>query len=127
MAKLEIDNQIIHPVIDLSVGIGIEIKGITTTEITIGPTTGIGLGTTIGMTLEGMTISLMIDKTTIDKTIGETATDKTIEGTIEIDKSIEEIIPNRCIGIGVRIGVRVEKDKKNYSSDNSRSRDEHIQ
>ena len=32
-AKVEIGNQIPHPIIDLSVGIGIEIEGITTTGI----------------------------------------------------------------------------------------------
>ena len=51
-AKVEIGNQVTHPVIDLSVGIGIEIEGITITGIIIGPIIGIDPGTTLGITLK---------------------------------------------------------------------------
>ena len=85
-AKVEIGNEITHPVIDLSVGIGIEIEGNITTEIIIGPTTEIDLGTTIDMTIEEVTIGLMIDRITTDNKIGKIITDRTTEETIEIDK-----------------------------------------
>ena len=96
--QIETCNQITHPIIVLSVGIGIEIEGITTTEIIIGQTIGIDLGTTIGVTIEEVTIDLMINRAIIDKTIGEVTTDKTVEGTTEIDKIIEEMTPNRDVG-----------------------------
>ena len=107
-AKVGIDNKIINPVIGHSVGIGIEREGITTTEIIIGPIIGIKLGTTTGVTIGEITISLMIDRSITDKTIGETIINKTIEGTTEIDKIIEEMTPNRGIGIE----VRVERDQE---------------
>ena len=102
-AKVGRDNKIIKPTIDHSVGIGIEIEGITTIEIIIGPTIGIDLGTTIGVTVEEITIALMIEKTITDKTIGKTIIGKTIERTTEIDKIMEEMTPNRGIGIEVRV------------------------
>ena len=86
-----------------SVVIEIGIEGITTTEIIIGPTIGIDLGTTIGMKIEEITIGLMINRTITDKTIGDIITNKTIEGITEIDKIIEEMTLNRGIGIGVRV------------------------
>ena len=102
-AKVEIENHITCPVIDLSVGIGIEIEGIITIDIIIGPTIGMDLGTTIAMTIKEVTIGLMIDRAITDKTIGETIIDKIIEGTTEIDKIIDKMTPNRGIGIGVRV------------------------
>ena len=50
----------------------------------------------------------MIDRTITDKTIRETIIDKTIKGTTEIGKFIEEMTPNRGIGIE----VRVERDQE---------------
>ena len=107
-AKVGIDNKIINPTIDHSVGIGIEIEGITTIETIIGPIIGIDLVTTIGVTIDEITTSLMIDKTITDKTIRDTIAGKTIEGTTEIDKIMEEMSPNRGIGIE----VRVERDQE---------------
>ena len=117
-AKVEIGSQIIHPIIDLSVGIGIEIEGITITGIIIGPTIGIDPGTTLGITLEEVTIDQMIDRTIIDKTIGEIITDRTIEETIEIDKSLEHDCQQRY-----RNRSESRDRQRTYSSDNSRSRD----
>ena len=107
-AKGGIDNQIIHPIINHSAWIGIEIGGITTTEVIIGPIIGIDQGRIIGMTKEDITIDLMIDRAITDKTIGETLIDKTIEGTTEKDKIIEGMTPNKDIGIG----VKVERDQE---------------
>ena len=75
-----------------------------TIEIIIGPTIGIGLEITIDMTIGETTIGLMKDEVITGKTIGGTVTDKTIE----TDKIIEGMAPNR----GRRIGVRVETDQE---------------
>ena len=69
---------------------------------------GIGIGTTTDMMIEEITISLMTDRAITGKTIGETIIDKTIEETIEIDKIIEEMTPNRGMGTG----ARVERDQE---------------
>ena len=87
---------------------GIEIEGITTTGIIIGPTIGIDPGTTLGITLEEVTISQMINRAITDKTIGEIITDKTIEDTIDIDKTLEQMTLNRDTGIGVRVEIDKE-------------------
>ena len=99
-AKVRIDNKIIYPTIDHSVGIGIEIEGITIIATTIGPIIGIDLGTTIGATIEEITTRLMI---------GETVTDKVTEGTI-IDKTIAETI------------TEIRERLRNYNCDNARDR-----
>ena len=46
----------------------------------------------------------MKDRITTGKTIEEIVTDRTIE----TDKTIEEMIPNRGIGIKVRVGIGQE-------------------
>ena len=65
----------------------------------------------------------MIDRTITDKMIGETIIDRTIEGTTKIDKIMEQMTPNRGIGIG----VRVEKDQEITIVSNSSRRDGHTQ
>ena len=77
--KVEIDIKLSSPAIVPLVGIRIGIEAITATEILIGPTIGIGLGTTTDMTIEEITIGLMTDRLITGKTIGETVIDKTIE------------------------------------------------
>ena len=59
------------------------------------------------MTIE-VTISLMIDRIITNKTIGEIITDKTIEGTTKIDKILEQMTPNRDMGIRVRAEIDKE-------------------
>ena len=82
--------QTFKPVIDPSIGLGIETGETTTTiEIFIGPTIGIGLETTIEVTIGETTIGLMKDELIKGKTIGETVTDRTIE----TDKIIEGMTP----------------------------------
>ena len=89
---------------DPSVGIGIETGETTTVETIIGPTIGIGVETTVDMTIGEITIGLMKDGIPVGKTIGQTITDMTIE----TDKIIEEMTPNRGIGIGVRVEIDQE-------------------
>ena len=102
-AKVEIDNKLSSPVIDPSVGIGIEIGATTTAEIIIGHTIWIGPGTPTDVTIEEITIGLTTCRVITGKTIEETVIDKTIEETTEIDKIIEEMTSNRGIGIGVQV------------------------
>ena len=56
------------------------------------------------MTIGEIAISLMKGGLTIDKTIGEKISDKTIE----TDKTIGEMTPNRDTGIGVRVEIDQE-------------------
>ena len=66
-AKAQIDNNLSSPIIDPSVGIGIEAGEIITIETIIGPTIGIGLETTTDMTIGEITIGLMKGRVITDK------------------------------------------------------------
>ena len=56
------------------------------------------------MTIGEITIGLTKDGVIMGKTIGETVTDKTIE----TDKIIEKMTPNRGTGMGVRVDTDQE-------------------
>ena len=101
-AKIEVDSRTFSPTIGLSAGIGIEVEEI----IIVGTIVGLIIETDPGKitdeTIGKTTTSLVKNDLTIDKTVeGETATDKTIE----TDKIIEEMIPDRDIEIGLRVGI----------------------
>ena len=97
--------QLFSPTIGPSAEIGIETEGIIIVGTIIDPTTGTVLETIIDMTIGETTTSSMIDEIIIDETVGgEIATDKTIE----IDKIIEEMTPDKDTGIGMEVGIDQE-------------------
>ena len=105
-ATVEVDCRIFSPTIGLSAEIETEVGEIIiiTIEI-IDPTIEIDPETIIDVTAEEIATGLMKDKITIDMTIeGETAIDKTME----IDKIIEEMIPDKDIATGVKVGIDQE-------------------
>ena len=106
-AKVEVHSRIFSPTIGLTAEVETEIEEIIiiTVGTIIDPTIEIDPETIINMTTEEIATSLMKDEITIDKTIGgDIATDKTIE----IDKVIEKMTPDKDTETGVKVGIDQE-------------------
>ena len=99
-------SKIFCPTTDHLAGIGIEIEEIIfiITEI-IDPAIEIGQGTATEVMIDNITIGLMKDVIIIDQiTEGETIAGKTVE----TDKTIEVMTPDRDMEIEVRVGIDPE-------------------
>ena len=108
--------QNFSPAICLSAEIETEIEETIIIEPIIDPTIEIDPETVIDVTIGETTIGPMKDGIIIDKRVGgEMATGKTIE----IDKIIEEMTPDKDTETGMKVGI----DPRNYSNDSARGRD----
>ena len=105
-AKVGVDNKIFSYTTDHLVGIEREIEGIIiiTIEI-IDPTIEIDPETVIDVITEEITTSPIKDIIITDKTIGEGIA---TERTVEIDKIIEEMTPDKDTETGMKVGTDQE-------------------